>query len=77
LRGRLVGLFNTAMLGLRAGAGLTVGVLGAFIGVRLSLELSALMVLIIAIALFIRDTRDGSRAEPIAATRGNLRPGHS
>ena len=29
IRGRMVGLFNTAMLGLRAGSGVTVGVLGA------------------------------------------------
>ena len=57
LRGRLVGLFNTAMLGLRAGAGLTVGIAGAFIGVRLSLALSALAVLLITIVLFARDIR--------------------
>jgi MFS family permease len=57
LRGRLVGLFNTAMLGLRAGAGLTVGIAGAFIGVRLSLALSALAVLVITVVLFARDSR--------------------
>src|SRR5688572_2889821 len=57
LRGRLVGLFNTAMLGLRAGAGLTVGIAGAFIGVRLSLALSSLAVLLITVVLFSRDPR--------------------
>ncbi|OFW36319.1 MAG: hypothetical protein A3F70_19410 [Acidobacteria bacterium RIFCSPLOWO2_12_FULL_67_14] len=57
LRGRLVGLFNTAMLGLRAGAGLTIGIAGSFIGVRLSLALSALAVLVVAVALFARDSR--------------------
>ena len=57
LRGTVVGLFNTAMLGLRAGSGLTIGVLGTFIGIRLSLELSSLMVVLIAIALFARDAR--------------------
>ena len=57
LRGRLVGLFNTAMLGLRAGAGLTVGIAGSFIGVRHSLAISALAVLVIAGALFMRDSR--------------------
>ena len=61
VRGRMVGLFNTAMLGLRAGAGLTVGVLGTFIGVRLSLALSSLAVVIIAIALFVREARTRSR----------------
>ena len=59
IRGTIVGLFNTAMLGLRAGSGFTVGVLGAFIGVRLSLELSSLMVILIALVLFVRS--GGSR----------------
>jgi Transmembrane secretion effector len=62
LRGSIVGLFNTAILGLRAGSGVTVGVLGALIDVRRSLELSALVVLLIAIALFARDVR--TAAEP-------------
>ena len=59
IRGTIVGLFNTATLGLRAGSGVTVGVLGTFIGVRLSLELSSLMVVLTAFALFARDTRVG------------------
>jgi hypothetical protein len=63
LRGRLVGLFNTAMLGLRAGAGLTVGIAGAFIGVRVSLAISALAVLIVAIVLLVRDSRPAIRDE--------------
>ena len=62
VRGRIVGLFNTAILGLRAGSGLTVGVLGTFVGVRLSLTLSALMVVLITIALFARGTLSPSRA---------------
>ena len=44
VRGAVVGLFNTAMLGLRAGSGLTVGVLGALISVQWSLALSAMVV---------------------------------
>ena len=51
-RGTVVGLFNTAMLGLRAGSGLTVGVLGTYIGIQLSLELSSLMVVFTALALY-------------------------
>ena len=51
LRGRIVGLFNTAILGLRAGSGLTVGVLGAVIGVQWSLALSAGAVLVMAVTL--------------------------
>jgi sugar phosphate permease len=61
VRGTMVGLFNTAMLGLRAGSGVTVGVVGAFIDVRRSLELSALAVVLIAIALLIYDTRRSRR----------------
>jgi sugar phosphate permease len=61
VRGTMVGLFNTAMLGLRAGSGVTVGVVGAFIDVRSSLELSALVVALIAVALFIYDMRRGPR----------------
>jgi MFS family permease len=73
VRGSIVGLFNTAMLGLRAGSGLTVGVLGAFVGVRLSLVLSALMVALIAIALFAREVRFQSRrAAVLTAERDSL-----
>ena len=61
MRGSIVGLFNTALLGLRAGSGLTVGVLGAFVGVRVSLVLSALMVVFIVIALFAREARVQNR----------------
>jgi hypothetical protein len=55
LRGRVVGLFNTAILGLRAGSGLTVGVLGALINVQWSLALSALVVVIVSAALLARE----------------------
>ena len=65
-RGAVVGLFITAMAGLRAGSGLTVGVLGAYIGVQLSLELSSLMVVFTALALFAFDTR-ARRARAAAA----------
>ena len=57
IRGRVVGLFNMAMLGLRAGSGFTVGLMGAFIGVRLSLAVSSLAVVLISIALFTRESR--------------------
>jgi MFS family permease len=57
LRGRVVGLFNTAMLGLRSGSGITVGALGALIGVEWSLALSALAVFLISAALLARDAR--------------------
>jgi len=57
LRGRVVGLFNTSMMGLRAGSGLTVGVLGALIGVELSLTLSAVAVVLVSLGLLAADLR--------------------
>ncbi len=44
-RGRVVGLFNMAGLGMRAFSGITVGVLGAGIGIHWSLGLSAVVLL--------------------------------
>ncbi len=57
LRGRIVGLFNTAVLGLRAGSGVTVGVLGAVINVHWSLALSAAAVVVTAVGLLVREAR--------------------
>jgi MFS family permease len=52
LRGRLIGLFSMASMGLKAFSGLTVGVLGGLIGVHWSLALSAMVLLAITVALF-------------------------
>lgn len=60
LRGTVVGWFNTAMLGLRAGSGLTVGVLGALIDVHWSLALSALAVVVTAVMLLAVEMRNGA-----------------
>jgi MFS family permease len=57
VRGRLVGLFNTAILGLRAGSGVTVGVLGAVIGIHLSLGLGAAAVVATAAGLLVWEGR--------------------
>ena len=57
LRGRIVGLFNASNMGLRAGSGFTIGVVGAFIGVELSLTLSAIMVVLIALGLLVVEAR--------------------
>ncbi len=48
LRGRVIGLFNMASLGLRAFSGVSVGLLGSLIGVHWSIALSALTVMAIA-----------------------------
>ena len=57
LRGRVVGLFNTSMLGLRAGSGVTIGVFGALIGVEWSLALSAMAVVAVAVGLLLSELR--------------------
>jgi MFS family permease len=50
-RGRLNGLFNTSLNGLRVGSGFTVGFLGAAIGIHWSLGLSAAVLLTALITL--------------------------
>jgi hypothetical protein len=52
LRGRLIGLFSMASMGLKAFSGVTVGVAGGLIGVHWSLALSAMVLLAITTALF-------------------------
>jgi MFS family permease len=51
MRGRVIGLFNMATLGLRAFSGVTVGLVGSLVGVHWSLALSALTMLAIACGL--------------------------
>ncbi len=52
LRGRVIGLFTTASMGLRAFSGLTVGVLGGMIGIHWSLAVSAMALLALTVSLF-------------------------
>jgi MFS family permease len=52
LRGRMVGLFQMANNGLRAFSGITVGLLGAMIGIHWSLALSAMVLLSMVVVLF-------------------------
>lgn len=52
IRGRIIGLYNMSSLGLRAFAGVTVGLMGSLIGIHWSLALSALLLLaVIAVLL--------------------------
>jgi hypothetical protein len=51
MRGRVIGLFNMASLGLRAFSGVSVGLIGGLIGVHWSLGLSATTVLAIIFAM--------------------------
>jgi MFS family permease len=50
-RGRVVGLFSMSWNGLRVGSGVTVGILGAVIGIHYSLALSAIAFLAAGVAL--------------------------
>jgi MFS family permease len=51
IRGRVIGLYNMASLGLRAFSGVTVGLVGSLIGVHWSLALFTMLTLAIACAL--------------------------
>ena len=51
VRGRVIGLFNTSALGLRAFSGVTVGLGGSLIGIHLSLALSAALLLAIIVVM--------------------------
>jgi MFS family permease len=51
IRGRVIGLYNMASLGLRAFSGVTVGLVGGLIGVHWSLALFAMVVLAVASGL--------------------------
>ena len=66
-RGRLVGLFNTSLNGLRVGSGFTVGFFGAIVGIHWSLGLSAAVLLSVVVVLALRLRR----AERV---RNNLAP---
>ena len=52
-RGRFIGLFSMSWNGLRVGSGVTVGILGAVIGIHYSLALSALAFLAVGVALLV------------------------
>ena len=58
IRGRVVGLFNMAGLGMRAFSGITVGLLGAAIGIHWSLGLSAAVLAAFLLTLYRRAARN-------------------
>ena len=59
IRGRVVGLYNMAGLGMRAFSGVTVGVVGAGVGIHWSLGLSAAVLLAFLLVLYRHATRNG------------------
>jgi MFS family permease len=52
-RGRVVGLFSMSWNGLRVGSGVTVGIVGAVIGIHYSLALSGLAFLAVGLGLLV------------------------
>jgi MFS family permease len=52
MRGRVIGLFNMASLGLRAFSGVSVGLLGSLIGIHWSLAAAALAMLAATVSLY-------------------------
>ncbi|MCC6532832.1 MAG: MFS transporter [Burkholderiales bacterium] len=61
IRGRVIGLFGMASLGLRAFSGISVGMLGSLIGIHYSLALSATVLLAVTLALLGFSVRTRSR----------------
>jgi MFS family permease len=68
MRGRVIGVFHASQSGLQVGAGFTVGVIGALIGVHWSLGLSAATLLIATVVLLVFVERRGKpqHGEPLA-----------
>jgi MFS family permease len=54
IRGRVIGLYSVAALGLRTFSGITIGIAGGFIGIHWSLSLSAIALFLILAVLFVR-----------------------
>jgi MFS family permease len=63
-RGRVVGLFNTSLHGLRVGSGVTVGVMGSIIGIHWALGISAVVLFVVTLGLLAYARR--SDGEPLA-----------
>lgn len=62
LRGRVIGLFNMASLGMRAMSGIVVGVIGSALGIHASLGGAALAMLAFSAWLLLRHRRPSARA---------------
>ena len=69
----MIGLYNSAQLGLRAISGFTVGVLGEFTGIHWSLGVSAAATLVLTIALWATLSA-GARAPAALPAQGSPVP---
>ena len=65
MRGRVIGLYNMSSLGMRTFSGVTIGVIGGYIGIHWSLALSALVLLVIITMLFTYLARPESTATTV------------
>ena len=63
MRGRIVGVFVMSSLGMRTFSGVTVGVVGAMIGVHYSIALAACILFALILALFLAMTRSQPAAQ--------------
>ena len=70
IRGRVLGLFNMASLGMRAFSGVTVGLIGSIVGIHTSLAAAALAVLLCMAALWAFYTLRGPAGYPPPAGAG-------
>ena len=56
-RGRVLGLYNMASMGLRAFSGVTVGIAGSVVGIHVSLAAAAGLLIVVIAALLVRARR--------------------
>jgi MFS family permease len=56
-RGRVLGLYNMASMGLRAFSGVTVGLAGSVVGIHVSLAAAAGVLILVIVALRVRARR--------------------
>jgi MFS family permease len=57
IRGRVIGLYNMAALGMRAGSGITVGLVGGMIGIHASLAIAAATLMFLISFILMRYSR--------------------
>jgi MFS family permease len=64
IRGRVIGFYNMAALGLRAGGGITVGLVGGWLGIHWALSAAALALMVLVAGLWTFHRRDAKAVNP-------------
>jgi MFS family permease len=62
IRGRVIGVYSMAALGMRMFSGITVGLVGGLIGIHTSLAVSAVILLAVIVVLFVLGSKLGQGA---------------